>query len=176
MPKPSLIPCSNLFNWYQSPAKKAAKHTQNSDASSALPKLRPRALTLPLPSDKAAKPRTAQKTIDQSPSPFFGKLPLEIRRLIYFEVLGGRRFHIRAHFQDRRLAHLQCIVPPTIENLETSLNCSMSFDYSTPHCLGGGFPRLGGGFPFELDDLSFLSYDLLANAVVLALPKTCRQA
>jgi hypothetical protein len=36
-----------------------------------------------------------QKTLDQSRSPFISKLPLEIRRMIYFEMLGGVTVKLR---------------------------------------------------------------------------------
>lgn len=36
-----------------------------------------------------------QKTLDQSRSPFIRKLPLEIRRMIYFEMLGGVTVKLR---------------------------------------------------------------------------------
>lgn len=36
-----------------------------------------------------------QKTFDQSQSPFISKLPLEIRRMIYFEMLGGVTVKLR---------------------------------------------------------------------------------
>lgn len=36
-----------------------------------------------------------QKTLDQSQSLFISKLPLEIRRMIYFEMLGGVTVSLR---------------------------------------------------------------------------------
>jgi hypothetical protein len=50
-----------------------------------------------------------QKTLDQSQSPFISKLPLEIRRLIYFETLGGITVKLRTadgkpHARRRRYA------------------------------------------------------------------------
>ena len=36
-----------------------------------------------------------QKTLNQSQSPFISKLPLEIRRMIYFEMLGGVTVKLR---------------------------------------------------------------------------------
>ena len=36
-----------------------------------------------------------QKTLDQSQSPFINKLSLEIRMMIYFEMLGGLTLKLR---------------------------------------------------------------------------------
>ena len=52
------------------------------------PRLRP--LTMPL-----IDMQDNQKTIDQSQSPFISRLPLEIRRMIYFEMLGGVTVKLR---------------------------------------------------------------------------------
>jgi hypothetical protein len=57
---------------------------------------RPRALTLPL-SDNTPD----QKTLEQSQSPLFTKLPLELRHRIYEYALGGAHMHLR--IVDRRL-------------------------------------------------------------------------
>jgi hypothetical protein len=57
---------------------------------------RPRALTLPL-SDNTPD----QKTLEQSQSPLFTKVPLELRYRIYEYALGGAHMHLR--IVDRRL-------------------------------------------------------------------------
>ncbi|KAJ5966315.1 hypothetical protein N7481_013029 [Penicillium waksmanii] len=49
------------------------------------PRVRKRALTLPLP-DSSSPWRRRQKTFDQAQSPFF-QLPMEIRRMIYHQVM-----------------------------------------------------------------------------------------
>jgi hypothetical protein len=55
-----------------------------------IPSPRLRSLTLPL-----IEKDGIQKTFDQSQSTFVAKLPLEIRRMIYTEVLGGVTIRIR---------------------------------------------------------------------------------
>jgi hypothetical protein len=57
---------------------------------------RPRALTLPL-SDNLSD----QKTLEQSQSAFFAKLPLELRHRVYEYALGGAHLHLR--IVERRL-------------------------------------------------------------------------
>ncbi len=96
------------LNRHQRPEKKVVKHSQDRKPPSALPKSRPLALTPPLSSDKAARFSTAQETLDQSPSPLFSKLPLETRRLMYAEALGGKRFHMYTISDDVRLTHGRC--------------------------------------------------------------------
>lgn len=56
----------------------------------AKPEPRLRRLTLPL-----AEEQDEQKTCDQSQSSFIYKLPLEIRRMIYIEVLGNTTISLR---------------------------------------------------------------------------------
>ncbi|RFU34861.1 hypothetical protein B7463_g1482, partial [Scytalidium lignicola] len=51
--------------------------------------------------------KVLQRTEDQLESPLF-KLPLEIRRQIYEEVLGGHVFHIYFVQAYRRLSHTRC--------------------------------------------------------------------
>lgn len=65
-----------------------------------LPALRERSLTLPL------IPGTRQRTWDQSQSGFFMKLPLEVRRLICHDVLGGEILHIAT--MHNRLGRIRC--------------------------------------------------------------------
>jgi hypothetical protein len=43
------------------------------------------------------------RTYEQVQSMFFGKLPLELRRLVYEEVLGGEVFHLTVNFDMRRM-------------------------------------------------------------------------
>lgn len=54
------------------------------------PEPRLRSLTMPV-----IEMQDNQKTLDQSRSPFINKLPLEIRRMIYFEMLGGATVKLR---------------------------------------------------------------------------------
>ncbi|KAH7317921.1 hypothetical protein BKA65DRAFT_557333 [Rhexocercosporidium sp. MPI-PUGE-AT-0058] len=84
------------------------------DAPVALPKTRKRALTHPLPPmESRSMPfnlrRSRQRTHEQVQSPFLAKLPIEIREMIYEEILGGgdrRLVHILR--KDRRLGHWRC--------------------------------------------------------------------
>lgn len=48
------------------------------------PEPRLRSLTLPI-----IEMQEGQRTLDQSQSSFISRLPLEIRRMVYFEMLGG---------------------------------------------------------------------------------------
>lgn len=78
-----------------------------------LPPRRKRKLTLPLPPSPASTlpfpfPRS-KKQQNTSPQPhclFLQKLPYDIRRIIYDEVLCGNIFHIIR--MRRRLRHLRC--------------------------------------------------------------------
>ncbi|KAI4146888.1 MAG: hypothetical protein L6R39_003304 [Caloplaca ligustica] len=81
------------------------------EAPPALPAVRKRSLTLPLP------PRTRlwqrkQGTADQQQSSFFARFPPEIRQLIYNYYLSGdeRSMHVFRR-TDRRLAHYLCDHP-----------------------------------------------------------------
>ena len=56
------------------------------------PAQRRRALTLPSSSSTATESSTQKPISQQKKSPFFNKLPLEIRRLIYQEVLAPSRY------------------------------------------------------------------------------------
>ena len=105
----SLI-CRNPFRRQKRPTKPIAKYDEDLDAIFALIKSRPRALTLPLPQDHTVGPGDTQMTLDQSSSPFFAQLPMEIRMLIYAEVFGGRRLHLIVHPKDGRLAHVHCLL------------------------------------------------------------------
>jgi hypothetical protein len=57
-----------------------------------LPTQRRRALTLPSSSSTATESSTQNPISQQKKSPFFNKFPLEIRRLIYQEVLAPSRY------------------------------------------------------------------------------------
>lgn len=60
-----------------------------------LPLRRPRALTLPLrPPENAGVERDRQTARDQLQSKFFNKLPFDVRRLIYQEVLGDSKVQL----------------------------------------------------------------------------------
>lgn len=89
------------------------------DAPVPLPRHRKRALTHPLPALESIQSmsysirRSRQRSDDQSTSSFLMKLPLEIRQIIYEEVLAdgahGSVVHIlRKH---GRLGHWRCRVP-----------------------------------------------------------------
>ena len=78
-------------------------------APNPLPTKRKRALTLPLPeipqkSSFIAKPK--QRTSSQTDCLFLQRLPYDVRRIIYDEILCGNIFHIIR--MRRRLRHLRC--------------------------------------------------------------------
>ena len=66
------------------------------------PRLRP--LTMPL-----VENNDDQKTFDQSQSTFIAKLPLEIRRMIYSEMLGGATIKLRTSDGKPVAQRLRCI-------------------------------------------------------------------
>jgi len=71
---------------------------------------RKRALTLPLPDQRndVLPWKPAQRTEDQSQSAFFGRLPYEIREMIYeYALAGSMHIHIFRR-TDRRLGHYKC--------------------------------------------------------------------
>ena len=74
-----------------------------------LPRVRKRALSIPLPATETPFWRKEQKTCDQLRSTFFGRLPLEIRELIYKYSLtpDGESLHVFPRV-DRRLGHCFC--------------------------------------------------------------------
>lgn len=72
-----------------------------------LPSTRKRTLTLPLPSPPVSRfGRPKQHTSPQGNCAFLQKLPYDIRRIIYDEILSGNIFHIIR--MRRRLRHLRC--------------------------------------------------------------------
>ena len=76
-------------------------------APRALPRKRKRTLTLPLPpSTKSTFGRSRQHTSPQTNCSFLQKLPYDIRRIIYDEILCGNIFHIIR--MRRRLRYLRC--------------------------------------------------------------------
>jgi hypothetical protein len=90
---------------------------REASAPKPLPRKRPRALTCPLPA-KPASSRSRlsnpfkifsrqQRTFDQSQSPLVARLPLEIRQLIWTEVLGGRFLHIV--YAHKTLMAIECV-------------------------------------------------------------------
>lgn len=72
--------------------------------------IRKRALTLPLPDERSAalSREPTQCTIDQSQSTFFGRVPYEIREMIYGHAFAAP-LHIHIFRRtDRRLGHYIC--------------------------------------------------------------------
>lgn len=78
-----------------------------------LPRVRKRALSIPLPTTETPFWRKGQETCDQLQSTFFGQLPLEIRELIYKFYLtpDGDPMHVFRR-TDRRLGHYLCTFGP----------------------------------------------------------------
>jgi hypothetical protein len=89
------------------------------DAPVPLPRRRKRALTNPLPPLESIQSmsysirRSRQRTDDQATSSFLTKLPLEIRQIIYEEVLadGGDGSVVHILRKHGRLGHWRCRVP-----------------------------------------------------------------
>ena len=75
-----------------------------------LPSTRQRALSLPLPTPIYNVPTTVQRTHPQAQAPLFSQFPLEIRRLIYEDVLGGKVLHILP--EEKKLWHYVCRAIP----------------------------------------------------------------
>ena len=71
---------------------------------------RERTLSWPLPATKFNVLTTAKATHPQLQSILLGQVPLEIRRLIYEEVLGGEVLHILQ--KPKKLGHYVCRVRP----------------------------------------------------------------
>ena len=76
-----------------------------SDAVRPLPAVRARALTMPF------LPLPGQQIKQQSQSALMGRLPSELRRMIYLEVLGGQVLHIVP--MPKRLCYVRCCADPT---------------------------------------------------------------
>lgn len=84
------------------------------EAPRPLPAVRKRALSIPLPQTEGRSFwRKEQKTLDQAQSSLFGRLPLEVRELIYGFYLtpDGGRMHVFRR-TDRRLGHCFCTKGP----------------------------------------------------------------
>lgn len=81
------------------------------EAPPPLPAVRKRALSIPLPDPKGQGwwRKGRQSTLDQAQSSLFGRLPLEVRELIYRFYLApdGRPMHLFRR-TDRRLGHCVC--------------------------------------------------------------------
>ncbi len=83
------------------------------EAPRKLPAVRKRALSIPLPPSDTPFWRQKQKTVDQLQSPLFGRLPLEVRHLIfnYYLTPDGQPMHIFRR-TDKRLGHCFCTFGP----------------------------------------------------------------
>ncbi|MCJ1372319.1 hypothetical protein MMC20_003542 [Loxospora ochrophaea] len=90
---------------------KRTRKERKINAPQRLPRQRPRALTCPLPDESSRswhlfKKSSPQRTLDQAQSALLARLPTEIRRLIWFEVLGGHLLHIAR--RPKRLLAIGC--------------------------------------------------------------------
>lgn len=77
--------------------RKKARERHLKNAVVPLPSIRQRSLSIPLIKESLSglnSRRSKQRTNNQFQSPFFSKLPAEIRRKIYIEVLGERVLNI----------------------------------------------------------------------------------
>lgn len=105
---------------------KRTEKDRKANAPQELPRQRPRALTCPIPASSIRswnpfKRSERQQTCEQLQSPFFARLPYEIRLRIWSEVLGGHLLHIaRAH---KRLVAIKCEEPLDSDHMTTFHNC-----------------------------------------------------
>ena len=88
----------------------ACKDALKKEAPKPLPARRKRALTLPLPDcSKSDSKKNPQTTNQQEDSLLFSRFPLEIRRMIYAEVLTGDQYVIHIYRKaDQRLSNHKC--------------------------------------------------------------------
>ena len=114
------LPCLLIFRiFYLSKPPPSKPSTQSREAAlkriesnepTPLPKIRPRTLTLTTlhqsDEDTAYYSSQAVGEVVQRAIPPFFKLPLEVRQMIYTEVLGGETLHILR--QHKRLGFLRC--------------------------------------------------------------------
>ncbi|KAF7884784.1 hypothetical protein EAF00_010602 [Botryotinia globosa] len=129
--------CGNAENIKETQKERKAK------APRKLPRNRPRSLTSPLGADsnKSNWPswnlfeRTIkQKSFDQSQSSLLGRLPSEIRRLIWLETLGGHFLHIAR--DNKRIMAIGCVEPDP-EIRERWRGCWGGLQELTIRLLGG---------------------------------------
>lgn len=92
------------------PWKRRPRHRPDeSERPDALAPVRQRSLTLPLPETQSSLSREVPKIYIQEKSLFFSKLPFDIRRLIYQEVLApsdGSELHVAS--SEWRLLSRRC--------------------------------------------------------------------
>ena len=75
--------------------------------------VRQRTLTIPVPSqDECPKQTVRQNTVDQTQSRLM-QLPLELRRMIYRQVLGDKTMHMI--LKEHKLGHLRCKAPSAVD-------------------------------------------------------------
>jgi hypothetical protein len=84
------------------------RHHSTEPKRPAVPFPRRRAMSLPL-----IEAQDDQQTLDQPQSVFMAKLPLELRRIVYAEALGGAQLHTmsvggKLHTKRCRLAECRC--------------------------------------------------------------------
>ncbi|KAL8725490.1 MAG: hypothetical protein Q9166_007310 [cf. Caloplaca sp. 2 TL-2023] len=93
--------------------QKKAQKSFNKEAPQSLPVIRKRALTIPLAKGNTHFWERKQKTSDQLQSLFFGRLPLEVRDLVYRFYLtpDGLPLHLFRR-TDKRLGHCFCTFGP----------------------------------------------------------------
>lgn len=97
----SLGACISCSCHFSSGTQRRARKKRIIDPRPSIPAPRKRALTLPLDGTD-----DLQTTLDQSQSPFVGKLPLEIRLMIYDYALGNKTVHFR--IENRKLRGVLC--------------------------------------------------------------------
>lgn len=109
------------------------RHLRNALVS--LPSTRQRSLSIPLikeplipGNNKIKKNKNKQSTSNQFQSSFFSKLPAEIRRKIYIEVLGGQVLNI---FKDETARYVKWI-PQRKPLLALPMSCRRMYDGDIP--------------------------------------------
>lgn len=106
-------------------------------APSPQPSTRPRTLTSPVPNNIPATtilalirqtlfPTIQQRTSDQPECTLLNRLPIEIRRLIWQEVLGQKLLHIVRI--EKRLLAIEC---PDYARLQRETRCKLCWGFST---------------------------------------------
>ena len=120
--------CAYLHNnIHHSPERQARRRRKQ--ATRPLPRVRPRALTLP-PSKKKSLSFVKPKTYSNIQSPFF-RLPLELRLMIYYEVLSSGPVHIVP--MHRRLGSFLCTCPTSSDLLWSSQHTCWNRRHTPEH-------------------------------------------
>lgn len=111
--------CGNAENFKQTQKERRQNQPRR------LPLHRPRALTYPIPAKTSRlwnpfQRKQQQQTFDQRQSALLSRLPVEIRRLIWADALGGQLLHIAR--APKRLLAIPCAKQERASGLNTRLH------------------------------------------------------